>query len=434
MSVSKPVRGCLVGIGGYGRTYLKAFEELEEEGLARLAAAVVRNPAKYAEQIAELEERGVRCLTRYEDALDAGGFDFIVPCTPLQTHRPMVLQALEAGMPVLCEKSAAPTVQDCQAMAEAQARTGVPLDIAYPQQNASSVLATQRALIGGCIGRVQRVVVRGAWMRLERYYERSAWAGRVQMDGLWTLDGPVNNPLAHYIFVGMYLASSEAGRVASPATVRGELYRARPTIEGEDTAAIEATFDNGVSEYAYVTLAAGGEEYRSPRVDVIGEDGTLRWVTREGAEPVRGRRADGTEFEIAHAGQPGSTKRSVANFARYLLGESDTLYSPIGDSVRFARLSNGAFDSSGQVHQIAAEHVDRKTIPVDEYQFKKRSADETTLSYELRGICDAMTRAGDRPGLFSDVGVPWAVKTEPLDVTSYAEFPQAYEPRLLPWE
>ena len=427
MAVSRPVRGCLVGIGGYGRTHLRAFADLEEEGLAKLTAVVVRNPAKYAKQVAELEGNGVKCFTKYEDAIGERNFDFLSLCTPLQLHRPQVIAALEAGIPVICEKSAAPTVQDVQAMADAQARTGVPLDIAYPRQSSDAVRALQQALIEGGIGKIERVVVRAGWLREERYYQRSAWAGRVKMDGLWTLDGPVNNPQAHYLYNGMYFASSEAGRIANPVRVRGELYRARPTIEGEDTACIEAEFDNGVTEYFFGTLVTSDKTYADPRIDILGDLGSFTWTRETHESPIRITRHDGRSVEFEHEGARGSTKRCIENFALLLLGESDTLYSPITESLKFARVSNAAFDSSGMVHQVPEEHVDKRESPVDEYKYVKKHNGEKTLVYELKGIIEAMTEAGDKPGLYSDIGVPWAVKTVPLDVTGYSYFPQAFE-------
>lgn len=434
MSVSRPVRGCLVGIGGYGKTWLGAFKELEDEGLARLAAVVVRNPAKYAEKVAELEERGVRCFTDYDTALAERGFDFVGLCTPLQMHRPQVIAALEAGLPVLCEKSAAPTVQDVQAMMDAEQRTGVPLDIAYPRQSSSAVHAVQRALIDGVIGRVEAVVVRGGWLREERYYQRSAWAGRVRVDGLWTLDGPVNNPLAHYLYLGMYFASTEPGRLANPVQVRGELYRARHTIEGEDTACIEAQFDNGVREYYYVTLVTSDPTYRQVRVEVLGEQGRIVFGAGGNESAVRAELTDGSVVPIEHDGRGGSTRGCIENFARYLLGESDHLYCPASDSLRFARVSNGAFDSSGKVHPIAPEYIDCRDEPVDSYKYVKRSEDETTKIYELKGAVDAIKRAGDQRALFSDLDLPWAVKTPALDLAGYEHFPQRYQPVELPWD
>jgi len=428
MTVSRPVRGCLVGIGGYGRTHLRAFAELAEEGVARLAAVVVRNPAKYAKQVAELKANDVRCFTKYEDAIAERNFDFLVLCTPLQLHRPQVITALEAGIPVLCEKSAAPTVQDVQAMVDAQARTGVPLDIAYPQQSSDAVRALQQALIEGCIGKIERVVVRVGWLREERYYQRSAWAGRVKVDGLWTLDGPVNNPQAHYLYNGMYFASGEPGRIAEPVRVRGELYRARPTIEGEDTACIEAEFDNGVTEYFYGTLVTSDKTYADPRIDVHGDLGSFTWTRETRDSPIRITRRDGRAIEIEHGGAPGSTKRCIENFARHLLGETETLYSPVTESLKFARLSNAAFDSSGMVHQVPADYVHKYEKPLDEFKYVKKHEGEKTLVYELKGIIEAMTEAGDRPGLYSDIGLPWAVKTAAIDVTDYSHFPRAFEP------
>ncbi len=433
MTISKPVKACLVGIGGYGRTYLRAFDELREDGLTALSAVVVRNPDKYREQVRQLEDQGVRCFQDYDEALSDGDFDFVALCVPLQLHRAMTIDALEAGFPVLCEKSAAPTVQDVLAMMDAQDRTKLPVDIAYNMQNSSSVRALQKALIDGCIGQVRDVVVRGAWLRTDQYYQRSQWAGRARINDAWTLDGPVNNPLAHYLFAGLYLGSSSEGHVGDPQQVRGELYRARPTIEGEDTACIEASLDSGATVYYYVTLVAPSDNpYRQVTIDIFGDDGSVTWKAGANESPILATRADGSPVEIEHEEHPGSTKRATANFARYLLGESDTLYSPLIDSLRFARVSNGAFDSARQVHQIPADYVDEQEVPSDT---SRPGGDKpTTKAYYLNDIIDMMEMAGDRRLLWSDIGVPWAIKTEPLFVGDYDHFPQAFKPATLPWD
>ncbi len=421
MKGNRPTRACLVGIGGYGATHLRAFQQLKERGIAELASVVERNRDGCSEAIAELEKGGVRCFTGLEEALAHGGFEFVVLSVPLHLHRPMTVQALEAGFPVLCEKSAAPTVQDVQAMADAAERTGLPLDIAYWHQSSSKLIATQQAVVRGVVGQVRRVVVRGGWLRYESYYQRSAWAGRSRVGGLWTLDGPVNNPLAHYLLAGMYLASGEAGHVANPVRVRGELYRGRPTIEGEDTACIHAEFEHGVSEYIYVTLLAAEETYRKVSIEVHGDAGVVSWHSSDEGQPARYERRDGTSGVIEHAGIAGSTQRCIENFVRYLAGESDTLISPIGDSLKLVRLSNGAFDSSRKVHPIAEPPV-------------VRHGAGDALYYELPGICEQMRVAGEQEGLFSDIGTDWAVRTEPVDVSQYNRFPQAFEPTERPWD
>jgi predicted dehydrogenase len=411
---------------------LHAFRELDADGLTRLAAVADLHLDRYPDEAAELTGNGVAAFTSYEDVLDAGGFDFVVLVTPLNCHRPQTLAALDAGIPVLCEKSAAPTIQDVQAMVDAQARTGLPLDIAYPQQNASSVLAMQRALIGGRIGRVRHVVVRGAWLRDETYYQRAGWAGRARVSGDWTLDGPINNPLSHYIHAGMYFAGDQPGLAADPVRVRAELYRARPTIEGEDTACIEVEFKNGVREYVYVTLAAKDETYRNVRIDVYGDDGELTWFARSPESPLQGRRADGTHIRVEHEGIEGTTKRSIANFARVLLGESEELYSPISEALKFSRLSNGAFESSGRVYPIPGEFVERDEELVRPVRGGKDER-ESALVCNLPDIVPTIDRAAERRALFSDLGIPWAVATEPFDVSAYDHFPQRFVPAELPW-
>lgn len=61
---------------------------------------------------------------RFEDLLDAGVCDAVFLATPIQTHVPLALKALEAGMHVLVEVPAATTVEDCWRLIEEVERSG----------------------------------------------------------------------------------------------------------------------------------------------------------------------------------------------------------------------------------------------------------------------------------------------------------------------
>ncbi|MGA7149646.1 MAG: Gfo/Idh/MocA family oxidoreductase, partial [Microbacterium sp.] len=47
-------------------------------------------------------------FTRVEDAIDAGALDAVLIATPGQFHEPVLVPALEAGLPILCEKPLTP--------------------------------------------------------------------------------------------------------------------------------------------------------------------------------------------------------------------------------------------------------------------------------------------------------------------------------------
>ena len=104
---------------------------VEHTGNSVLAAIVTGDQEK-ARALAE--KYGVEHVTDYHgyDALlRSGNIDAVYVANPNSQHRGPVVQALEAGIHVLCEKPMAPTEEDCRAMIAAGEKSGAKLMIAY---------------------------------------------------------------------------------------------------------------------------------------------------------------------------------------------------------------------------------------------------------------------------------------------------------------
>jgi len=61
--------------------------------------------------------------------------DAVIVCVPDRLHAPIGLMVLEAGLPVLMEKPLAPTVAECQALADAAAGSGLTLQPAFMKRH-----------------------------------------------------------------------------------------------------------------------------------------------------------------------------------------------------------------------------------------------------------------------------------------------------------
>ena len=81
---------------------------------ARAAAAVERAP-------------GAVALPRLEDALDRGIVDAVIIATPGRFHEPVLVPALAAGLPILCEKPLTPDPESSLRIVELEQETGRPL-------------------------------------------------------------------------------------------------------------------------------------------------------------------------------------------------------------------------------------------------------------------------------------------------------------------
>ncbi|HEX3348825.1 MAG TPA: Gfo/Idh/MocA family oxidoreductase [Acetobacteraceae bacterium] len=123
---------CLVGCGGMGMRHLAGYAALAGTGLSNTdLVAVCDICAESAERAAGEAERLLgrrpRVHTSVSDAIAdpaVAGFDVV---TDVFSHAAVVIPALTARKPVLCEKPLGLTVRACKAMIDAANRTGTNL-------------------------------------------------------------------------------------------------------------------------------------------------------------------------------------------------------------------------------------------------------------------------------------------------------------------
>ncbi|MEZ0472789.1 Gfo/Idh/MocA family protein [Luteimonas salinilitoris] len=99
----------------------------------------------------------------YRRLLQAGGLDAAVVATPLDLHAPVVLDALDAGLHVFCEKAMARTVEDCTAMVERSRQHGRVLQIGHQRMFSPAYLRARARILAGDIGVVTQI--RAQWHR-----------------------------------------------------------------------------------------------------------------------------------------------------------------------------------------------------------------------------------------------------------------------------
>ena len=87
-----------------------------------------------------------------EDLFDAGELDAIIISTPSHLHQPYTLEALAAGVDVLCERPLALTTRGVQVILEEAELTGRKVVVANNHRFRSDVQALDRFLRGGELG------------------------------------------------------------------------------------------------------------------------------------------------------------------------------------------------------------------------------------------------------------------------------------------
>lgn len=245
----------LTGLGNYaGEICQRLLREQESKApAARLVAVCDPRAERHGTILAELHRHGVAVVKEYDELL-ALDIECLWLPLPIDLHRPYSERALAAGKHVICEKPAAGSLQDVDAMIAARDRSGRLCVIGYQDAYQPAVWELKRRLLSGEFGVVLSGSIIGCWPRSQSYYSRNDWAGKVQREGRWVLDSPASNAFAHYIHLAQFLMGPSEDVAAIPAEVEAELYRVNP-IESYDTCALRMTFEGGTHLLVHLTHA-----------------------------------------------------------------------------------------------------------------------------------------------------------------------------------
>lgn len=96
-----------IGVIGAGLMGADHISRITHRTAGAVVSAVVEPVAGRA-AAAAANAPGAQTFTRVEDAIDAGALDAVLIATPGQFHEPVLIPALEAGLPILCEKPLTP--------------------------------------------------------------------------------------------------------------------------------------------------------------------------------------------------------------------------------------------------------------------------------------------------------------------------------------
>lgn len=343
----KPIRLGIAGIGGYAGVVRDSIEKTNAAGPAPVELVAVCDPDQdtHAKAIAELKQQGVAVFDDYQMMLDLGRLDGVWLPLPIQLHKPFAEAAMAAGVPVMCEKPAAGTIDEVMDMIDARDRVDLPVAIGFQDVYDSLTLPTKRDLAAGRIGRISHVTLHACWPRNETYFARSPWAGRIRCGQNYVLDSPANNALAHFINIVLFLLGPDELTSVSPYGLEAELYRARD-IENYDTCSLRIALPGDVTFLVLLTHAA--ETQHNPVTTFHGEAGTLTRTTQQyiwhenGKDPVVQKR-DGK-----------MRQHMVRRFAELVRGTQptrDIAYSSLESAAEHSRIISGASQAS-KVHPV----------------------------------------------------------------------------------
>ncbi|MEA3408440.1 MAG: Gfo/Idh/MocA family oxidoreductase [Chloroflexota bacterium] len=398
----------IVGIGGFAATWVEDLRTLEERGIARLGAAVVRNRDKYQPQLQELEERDCSIYGTLEEMLEGGQeqIDVVGVPTGISYHAPMAIQAMEAGYNVLIEKPVAATIQEVRELQECERRTGRWCAVGYQWIYGPTMRWLAQKVTDGRLGMILEGRTMISWPRDRGYYTRNSWAGRLGEPGHWILDGPATNATAHYLTNIFYLIAAQQGEV-SIKNVRGELYAAK-AIETYDTSCIAVDVD-GIPVLHLVSHAVS--ESFDPRTRLICEKGIIDWQADTDTAIIE--YDDGRREKYVNAHLEENHLGPLHQIAQVAAGQAEAPLCGLKEGGPHVLTIDLAFESSVGVHRVPEEYV---------YPISSEDGSETAGIRQMEAILQEAYESGCT---FSELDtVPWAIHTDAVPAEGYDHFPQ----------
>jgi myo-inositol 2-dehydrogenase/D-chiro-inositol 1-dehydrogenase len=142
-----------IGILGLGR--IGAFHAETLSALDAVESLVVADPIARAAEAAA--ERFGADVAHSPEAVLAAGVDGIVVAAATDAHPALILAAVEAGVPVFCEKPVARTMAEGVEVLKAVGTGDVPVQIGYNRRFDAGFVAARAAVRGGELGRLHTV-------------------------------------------------------------------------------------------------------------------------------------------------------------------------------------------------------------------------------------------------------------------------------------
>ncbi|MCZ9352205.1 Gfo/Idh/MocA family oxidoreductase [Streptomyces mutabilis] len=381
-----PVPVVLAGARGHGRWHVANIRRLERAGLVRLAGVCELTPLTEEEAGGEVPEQSAD----FGALLDSTGARIAVICTPIPTHTDLALTAARKGVHLLLEKPPAPSYAEFRRMADGVAEAGVACQVGFQSLGSHAVPAIRALLAEGAIGEVVGIGGAGAWVRDEAYFRRSPWAGRRRMDGADVIDGALTNPLAHAVATA--LALGDSSRAEDVTGIETELCHAND-IEADDTSCVRVGTARGHRVTVAATLCA--ERAHEPYVLVHGSGGRVTfWYKQDRVLLQRGGHGP-EEFEYGRTDLLENLVDHLTTGAALLVPPDETgAFMRVVEAIRRAPDPEPLPDAAWR--RVPGEN--RRVVP---------------------GVDGLVAAAADTLSLYSELGAPWAPRTEhPLSEVS----------------
>ncbi len=216
----------------------------------------------------------------YKQMINEADLDGVLIVTPNHLHRKMAVYALEKGVNVLCEKPFAPTLEDCDAIIEAEKKSSAFLEIGLHYRYRKLSHFVKEAIDSKKIGDLKMMWVqefRGDWNPNGTVVEdckgvSDNWRYLQNASG-----GSILEKMCHDLDVFSWWAGAKPVKVGG--TGGNAVFKDRETIDHAD---YFVEYENGVKLNLSLCMFAPNKRFKGRYMGIIGDKGILDFDSHEG--------------------------------------------------------------------------------------------------------------------------------------------------------
>ena len=150
----KKIRIGVIGVGWYGMVDAKAALKAGGAEIVAICDVDSEHLKKNAEELAKLQGSRPREYKLHREMLDAGGLDAVIIGTPPQWHALQLMDCLNKGFDVYCEKPLAYDIREGRAMVDAVKATDRIVQVGFQRRQSQTFKQVKEAIDAGKIGDV----------------------------------------------------------------------------------------------------------------------------------------------------------------------------------------------------------------------------------------------------------------------------------------
>jgi myo-inositol 2-dehydrogenase/D-chiro-inositol 1-dehydrogenase len=148
-----PLRFGLIGTGRIGQVHAASIAADPDAQLTRIADPFVDGALRIAASY------GGTATDTPEDVFTAGDVDAILIASPTPTHVDLIARAIDAGIPVLCEKPIDLDIARVDALRPRVASSGVPVALGFNRRFDPAFAAVRARVAAGEIGALEQLTI-----------------------------------------------------------------------------------------------------------------------------------------------------------------------------------------------------------------------------------------------------------------------------------